>query len=134
MPDPTQFPVIDADGHVTEPPTLWDTYLEPRYRDRAPRLGLDSEGRPCATADGRTIMRHALRLTLPAGYPEVPYVARLGGFDPRERLRDLDSEGIDVAVLFPSVGLYASDVTDPALLAALCRAYNDWLAEYCRAA
>jgi uncharacterized protein len=125
--------VIDADGHVTEPPTLWDTYLEPRWRDRAPRFALDPDGRPCAMADGRLIMRHALHLTLPPGYPDTPYTPRPGGFDARERLRDLDSEGIDVAVLFPSIGLYVSDVTDPELLVALCRAYNDWLAEYCRA-
>jgi predicted TIM-barrel fold metal-dependent hydrolase len=125
--------VVDADGHVTEPPTLWDQYLEPRFRDRAPRFTLDAEGRPCQIADGRHIMRHAMRLTLPPGYPETAYVPRAGGFDPHERLRDLDSEGIDVAVLFPSVGLYVSDVTEPTLLAALCRAYNDWLADYCRA-
>jgi hypothetical protein len=71
--------VIDADGHVTEPPILWDTYLEPRWRDRAPRFALDPDGRPCAMADGRLIMRHALRLTLPAGYPEAPYAPRPGG-------------------------------------------------------
>src|SRR5581483_4757760 len=69
-----------------------------------------------------------------AGYRETSSVPRAGGFDPQERLRDLDTEGIDVAVLFPSVGLYVSDATDPALVTALCRAYNDWLADYCRAA
>ncbi len=126
--------VIDADGHVTEPPTMWEQYLEARFRDRAPRFALDDAGRPCQLLDGRPIMRHALRLTLPAGYPETSYVPRAGGFDPQERLRDLDTEGIDVAVLFPSVGLYVSDATDPALVTALCRAYNDWLADYCRAA
>ncbi len=126
--------VVDGDGHVTEPPTLWDDYLEARFRDRAPRFALGPDGRPCQVADGRYIMRHALTLTLPPGYPEVGYVPRAGGFDPEARLRDLDSEGIDVAVLFPSVGLFVSDVTDPPLQAALCRAYNDWLADYCRPA
>ncbi len=29
---------IDADGHVLEPPDLWETYLEPKYRDRALRI------------------------------------------------------------------------------------------------
>jgi predicted TIM-barrel fold metal-dependent hydrolase len=126
--------VIDADGHVTEPPAVWDEYLEARYRDRAFRFAIDAEGRPCMTADGRPLMRHAMRLTLPPGYPEVPYVSQPGGFDPHARLRDLDAEGIDAAALFPSIGLYVSDVADAALQAALCRAYNDWLADYCRAA
>src|SRR5437762_6663941 len=46
----------------------------------------------------------------------------------------MDSEGIDLAVLFPSVAFYLPETSDPALTAALCRAYNDWLADYCRAA
>jgi predicted TIM-barrel fold metal-dependent hydrolase len=46
----------------------------------------------------------------------------------------MDGEGIDVAVLYPSVGLYVAEVTDAALMAALCRAYNSWLADYCRQA
>ena len=31
--------VIDADGHVLEPPDLWETYLEDKYRGRALRIG-----------------------------------------------------------------------------------------------
>ena len=30
--------VIDADGHILEPPDLWEKYLEPKYRDRAIRI------------------------------------------------------------------------------------------------
>jgi hypothetical protein len=29
---------VDADGHILEPPDLWETYLEPQYRDRALRI------------------------------------------------------------------------------------------------
>ena len=36
--------VIDADGHILEPPDLWERYLEPKYRDRAMRIKRDSEG------------------------------------------------------------------------------------------
>jgi predicted TIM-barrel fold metal-dependent hydrolase len=55
------------------------------------------------------------------------------GFDPASNLRDMDREGVDVSVLFPTMGLYIiwkSDI-DPPLSAAICRAYNNWLAEYC---
>ena len=41
----------------------------------------------------------------------------------------MDLDGIDAAFLDPSVGLF---VYDPDLSAALCRAYNRWLADYCR--
>ena len=35
---------VDADGHVLEPPDLWETYLEPRYRDRALRIVVGDDG------------------------------------------------------------------------------------------
>ena len=36
--------VIDSDGHILEPPDLWEKYLEPKYRDRAIRLRVDERG------------------------------------------------------------------------------------------
>ena len=33
------YNVIDADGHILEPLDLWDKYMDPKFRDRAPRLG-----------------------------------------------------------------------------------------------
>ena len=30
------FKVMDSDMHVMEPPDLWQLYIEPRFRDRAP--------------------------------------------------------------------------------------------------
>ena len=35
---------VDADGHILEPSDLWETYLEPRYRDRALRIVKDENG------------------------------------------------------------------------------------------
>ena len=32
------YNVIDADGHVLEPPDLWQDYMDPAYRGRAPQL------------------------------------------------------------------------------------------------
>ena len=59
--------------------------------------------------------------------------ALAAGFDPASNLRDMDREGIDLSVLFPTLGLYIMwrDNLDPELSAAICRAYNTWLAEYC---
>ena len=39
------YNVIDADGHVLEPTTLWNDYMAPAFRDRAPRLILNNDGR-----------------------------------------------------------------------------------------
>jgi hypothetical protein len=55
-----------------------------------------------------------------------------GGFDPHARIVDMDADGIDAAFLYPSLGLFAGAVADPGLAAAMCRAYNRWLADYCK--
>jgi predicted TIM-barrel fold metal-dependent hydrolase len=46
----------------------------------------------------------------------------------------MDREGLDVAVLFPTFGLYVMtfDGLDPQFAAAICRAYNNWLYEFCQ--
>ena len=57
---------------------------------------------------------------------------RKGGFDPHARIPDMDLDGIDAAFLYPSLGLFAGSIHDPAFAAAMCRAYNRWLADYCK--
>src|SRR6516225_11631449 len=36
--------IIDADGHILEPPDLWETYLEPKYRPQAIRIRVGDDG------------------------------------------------------------------------------------------
>ena len=45
--------LIDADGHILEPPDLWERYLEPKYRDRAIRIRTGSDGREFLEVDGQ---------------------------------------------------------------------------------
>jgi uncharacterized protein len=104
------------------------------FRARAPRPILDERGRPCMLLDDRIVMRHAMLLTFGPDYDIAAGRILPGGWDPTARLRDMDAEGIDAAVLFPSISFYFTEISDGALMAALCRAYNNWLADYCRAA
>jgi predicted TIM-barrel fold metal-dependent hydrolase len=62
--------------------------------------------------------------------------ARAAGFDAASRLADMDEEGVDAQVIYPTVGgqLLGKPFADPTLLAACCRAFNDWSLEYCSAA
>jgi uncharacterized protein len=55
------------------------------------------------------------------------------GFDAPSYLRAMDAQGIDAAVLFPSMGLFVPFLPEltPAESADACAAYNDWAAEYC---
>ena len=55
------YDIIDADGHVLEPVTLWDTYIDPAYRGRAPRLIVDTDGKERLLVEGRLTYEDALR-------------------------------------------------------------------------
>lgn len=48
-----QGKVVDADGHILEPPDLWQHYLENKYKDRAMRLEKDADGVEYLVIDGR---------------------------------------------------------------------------------
>ena len=39
------YSVIDSDGHILEPLTLWNDYMDPAFRDRAPKLVIDKDGK-----------------------------------------------------------------------------------------
>jgi predicted TIM-barrel fold metal-dependent hydrolase/ketosteroid isomerase-like protein len=46
----------------------------------------------------------------------------------------MDGEGIDQAVLYPTIGLHAAAVPDPVAVVSIARAYNNWISGYCRIA
>lgn len=122
--------VVDADAHVMEPNGFWNEYLEDRFRGRGPRFASTDRGLNAFLIDDQLIAAEAFELarassTIASDRPATRH-ATIGG-----RLADMDSEGITAAVLFPTMGLYLGEVRDPVLLAALCRAYNNWLADEC---
>ena len=45
--------IIDADGHLLEPSDVWEKYIDPKYRDRALRIRMGSEGKEYLELDGR---------------------------------------------------------------------------------
>jgi predicted TIM-barrel fold metal-dependent hydrolase len=51
-----------------------------------------------------------------------------GAFDPVGRATDMDIEGIEIAVNFPSALLCISDAPDQVRATDACRVYNDWFA------
>jgi len=126
--------VIDVDGHVFEPDSLWEEHLDAAFMDRRPRLVHDERGTTRYELEGHLVPPGTGRgAWVPEGIREAS-LKREGGIDPIARLVDMDEEGIDVAVLYATaaLGLYAFSDLD--LSIACCRAYNDWLATYCSAA
>jgi uncharacterized protein len=137
---------VDADGHILEPPDLWETYLEARYRDRALRIVLDDDGLEELEIGGvrSKLSRHGFPSILGAmGDPDLKamqldpartYVseAPYGSMDPKERIGVLDAEGIDAVVLYTTVGLlWEAELDDVELSQAYTRAYNRWICDFC---
>jgi predicted TIM-barrel fold metal-dependent hydrolase len=131
-----EFKVVDVDRHVVEPRDIWERYLEPAFRDRAP--GWREEGEVAVPVlAGAAMVRGgpAIARAVGPGPRERFAAAHSAGFSAVANLADMDREGIDVAILSPTAGLYAiwSGDIAPDLAAAVCRAYNNWLADYCMA-
>jgi predicted TIM-barrel fold metal-dependent hydrolase len=126
--------VFDADGHVVEPPSVWDR-LPRAYRSYAPRV-LQEEDHFRFVCNDRLSFRIAGRAESLAAPGQTPHKSgapqpALGAVDPGARISDMAVDLIATAALYPTFGLMIQGVLEPAPALALCRAVNDWLAEYC---
>ncbi|MFN0091125.1 MAG: amidohydrolase family protein [Acidimicrobiales bacterium] len=130
-------PVFDADGHICEPAAVWTDYAEPRYRDQILQLRRSPAGRDTLWAEGRDRGVNVAPACVPGAFSnaELTWDAILpGSFDPLARQQVLDEEGLAEVLLFPSVWLLSGDIEDPAVAAASTRAYNNWIADFVKAA
>ena len=100
------YNVIDSDGHVLEPLDLWQNYIDPAFRDRAPRLFIDEDGKERLRIDGKAFGGRRGLGTLGAVGARDGVVCddtmtynqgRKGGFDPHARIPvrpGRDDEGV----------------------------------------
>jgi predicted TIM-barrel fold metal-dependent hydrolase len=138
---------IDADGHVLEPPDLWERYLEGHFKERALRIKRNSDGMEYLEIDGRASQLwrggflaalgqmgncDAQQFKLHSGKGYVAS-APFGAMDSGERIRLLDAQNLSAALLYPTLGiLWEAETEDILLTQAYCRAYNRWIADFCR--
>src|SRR5262249_34306599 len=125
-----------------EPTDLWQRYIDPEFRDRAPRR-LDER-----RWDIRTLVEGEVMAQIPGGdWPALTaaeekalgdrYAEEIArNFDPQSQLIAMEKEGLDLAILFPTWAMYVTAFSrmDARFAAAVCRAYNDWLYDYIQAA
>src|SRR6516165_89380 len=137
----SDYKLISADSHVSEPPGLWVEGVDRRYRDRAPRLVVNPPGRAGAYFVYEGYEPHPIGIGLAAGKsPEglaefltkATYAdARPGGWDPAERVKDNERDGVEADVLYTTLGFRIFWLKDAGLQQECFRVYNDWLAAYC---
>jgi predicted TIM-barrel fold metal-dependent hydrolase len=132
--------ILSSDSHVFEPPDLWTTRIDREFRHRAPRMQRIGGADVLVVEDSQVLSGIGLisnagaRFEAPetiSGQGRFEDVHR-GGYDPGQHLKDMALDGVAGEVLYPSQGLFYFRVADSALMSAIFRAYNDWLAEFCR--
>jgi predicted TIM-barrel fold metal-dependent hydrolase len=133
------FPIFSADSHVLEPADLWATRMQARFRDKAPHLEHEYNGQT-----GDFLVCPPLRPFNPtqlgcAGVPpeELENFAkggyascRPGSWDPVERLKDMDFDGIAGEIFYCGYGMSLYSHPDDEFQRDAHRAYNDWALDY----
>src|SRR5947199_9531785 len=114
------FKVLDSDIHIIEPQDLWPRYIDTAYRERAPQGLTEDAGDLRLAIDGKPWSRVAVdadRNRRRRGHDYAknqerwqPFQER--GWTSKVQLEAMDIEGIDVAVVYPSRGLFALAIPD----------------------
>jgi hypothetical protein len=127
--------VIDADGHVYEGNVDLRPRMPERWRSQAPIRLKDNQGNSRILLEGRMwSASNGLGPGVSGPMTDKARGYRDGMVDPAARLKDMDLEGIDVAILFGTqIALTVNGLMNKELAAVLCRAVNDWLIDYCSA-
>jgi predicted TIM-barrel fold metal-dependent hydrolase len=142
-----KFPgAVDADGHILEAADLWEKYCDPKYRATAIRMKVDDQGldyleiggRPSRVNRGGAFTGAGLmgQVTREKGQfnPRLHYGEEclLGAMDATRRLQRLDLEGLDAAIIYPTLGLtWETECEDADYAQAMTRAYNRWIVDWC---
>jgi predicted TIM-barrel fold metal-dependent hydrolase len=139
---------MDSDMHVFEPHDLYLKHMDSKWGDRIPwGEPRKKHGQIKFKFGAGTPMRvsglQALASVIPEferaeGSPGEDKVAdRYAGalkrdYDPVSQLEAMDAEGLDVAVLFRTFPLHCDDSLEPEYANALCRAWNQWMSNFCK--
>ena len=137
--------MISADSHMVESAEFFEP-LKDMFGDKAPHVVIKDPARGPQLDLGNGKMGigisgffqtdvdfldpEARAASLRAGYDQ----ARPGCYDVVERLKDLEIDGLDAEVIYPSVIFNVYQIEDLNIVKAAFRLYNDWVADFCKKA
>jgi predicted TIM-barrel fold metal-dependent hydrolase len=142
------FKILDSDMHVFEPHDLYLKYMDPKWGERVPRAQPRTKhGQIRFTlGDGNPLRSSGVQALASTTPKPVPGEAAPGedsvahryakpltrNYDAVSQVDAMDDEGVDVAVLFRTFPLHCDDSLEAEYANALCRAWNNWIADFCR--
>ena len=135
-----RFMAISADSHVVEPPEAYSRYIEPQWRDLAPRIipNPDTAIRnELYWADG--MAPFAFHTSSAAGLKPHEIDMEHGGFasmhkagwDSQFRVAAQEHDGMLAEVIYPTVGMILCALPNADYKQACFRAFNQWMRDYC---
>ena len=126
---------ISADSHVYEPERAWSDYIDPTYRDRAPRMERRGdvdifvvEGLPDRSVGAQAVAGKDPREFTKDGRHDQ---GRRGGWEPNDRLKDMDTDGVAAEVIYPTLAFSLFRIPDLDYRVACMDAYNRWMGDFC---
>ncbi len=134
---PMTYSLISGDSHVNEPGDLWTNRVPAAMRDRAPRMESFDEGDAWVIEGVKEPINFGMNACAGLAPEEMQGWMRFedmrrGGWDPKARLVEMDRDGVDAEVLYPTPRLSNAIIAnrDEDYHLTMIRAYNDWLSEY----
>ena len=129
------FRAFDSDMHVYDAANLYEKYMNPKWGERIPKGRRDGKHGRVEFKLGRGETLRPITDVIDHGQKQVAdrydfAVAR--DYDNQSQLEAMDREGLDVAVLFRTSPLHCDETLEPEYANDLCRAWNDWIAEFCK--
>ncbi|HYX72414.1 MAG TPA: amidohydrolase family protein [Nitrososphaera sp.] len=137
--------LLSSDSHIIEPPDLWVTRIDEKYRHIAPRVeridGTDwwiFEGKKIGSVSGRKKRSGGIKGAVAGVQSKGPVLTystfedvRPAAYIPSEYVKENLEDGVVGCVIRPTQGITNYSINDPDLFGAICRAYNDWITEFC---
>jgi len=129
--------IFDADQHIYEPKDMWTSRVPSKYKELAPQVVSVPPGGEAWRWEDKYYEFIGLEVGAGRSYTDISSFGhsfadtRPGCYEPRERLKDMDLDGVDKALMFPSQGMRLRNIQDPDLMLALTRAYNEGIVDWC---